>query len=54
MPYSAPLADFRFLLDHVVGFPQVTKTELFAEATGLCARRPVLPKATARLSRAAG
>ncbi|MDG1281697.1 MAG: acyl-CoA dehydrogenase [Pseudorhodobacter sp.] len=33
MPYSAPLADFRFLLDHVVGFQNVPQTELFAEAT---------------------
>ncbi len=33
MPYRAPLADFQFLFDHVVGFEQVSGTDLFAEAT---------------------
>ncbi len=33
MPYRAPLADFRFLFDQVVGFDQVAATDLFAEAT---------------------
>ncbi len=33
MPYRAPVEDFRFLLDHVVGFGQVTATDRFAEAT---------------------
>ncbi len=33
MPYRAPLADFRFLLGHVVGLDQVAATERFAEAT---------------------
>lgn len=33
MPYRAPLTDFRFLLDQVVGFDQVAHTERFAEAT---------------------
>ncbi|MFC2966597.1 acyl-CoA dehydrogenase [Acidimangrovimonas pyrenivorans] len=33
MPYRAPLADFRFILDHVAGFDAVAATELFAEAT---------------------
>jgi alkylation response protein AidB-like acyl-CoA dehydrogenase len=33
MPYTAPLADFRFLLDHVVGFSAVQATDRFAEAT---------------------
>ncbi|WP_349036268.1 acyl-CoA dehydrogenase [Pseudotabrizicola sp. 4114] len=33
MPYRAPLSDLRFLLDHVVGFAQVTATDRFAEAT---------------------
>ena len=32
MPYRAPLADFRFLLD-VVGFAQVAATDRFAEAS---------------------
>jgi hypothetical protein len=32
MPYRAPLSDFRFLLDRVVGFGQVAATDLFAEA----------------------
>ena len=33
MPYRAPVSDFQFLLDHVVGFPQVTATDRFADAT---------------------
>ena len=33
MPYTPPLAEFRFLLDHVVGFEAVRATERFAEAT---------------------
>lgn len=33
MPYRAPLKEFRFLFDHVVGLEQVTATEAFAEAT---------------------
>ena len=34
MPYHAPVAEFRFLFDHVVGFDQVAATSLFAEAGG--------------------
>lgn len=33
MPYRAPVSDFRFLMDHVVGFPQVAATDRFADAT---------------------
>ncbi|MBU2360014.1 MAG: acyl-CoA dehydrogenase N-terminal domain-containing protein, partial [Alphaproteobacteria bacterium] len=33
MPYRAPVADFRFLLDHVAGFDAVTATDRFSEAT---------------------
>jgi alkylation response protein AidB-like acyl-CoA dehydrogenase len=33
MPYRAPLADFQFLFDHVVGFDQVAGTDSFADAT---------------------
>ncbi|WP_411889276.1 acyl-CoA dehydrogenase [Yoonia sp. SDW83-1] len=33
MPYRAPVSDFRFLMDHVVGFADVAATERFAEAT---------------------
>ncbi len=33
MPYRAPLRDFRFLFDHVVGLERVSGTEKFAEAT---------------------
>jgi len=33
MPYRAPLDEFRYLLDHVVGFDQVAGSERFAEAT---------------------
>ncbi|MBP6736424.1 MAG: acyl-CoA dehydrogenase [Rhodobacteraceae bacterium] len=32
MPYRAPLADFRLLLDRVLGFDQVAATALFADA----------------------
>ncbi len=32
MPYRAPLSDFRFVLDHVVGFAQVQKSARFADA----------------------
>lgn len=34
MPYRAPVADFQFLLDHIVGFDAVPATEKFADATG--------------------
>jgi len=34
MPYRAPVDEFRFLFDHVVGFGGVTRTDLFAEAEG--------------------
>jgi len=33
MPYRAPLHDYRFLMENVVGFAQVAATEKFAEAT---------------------
>lgn len=33
MPYRAPVADFRFLMTHVVPFGQVAQTDRFAEAT---------------------
>ncbi|HHS89523.1 MAG TPA: acyl-CoA dehydrogenase [Rhodobacteraceae bacterium] len=33
MTYRAPLDEFRFLFDHVVGFEQVVATDLFAETT---------------------
>ncbi len=33
MPYRAPVEDFRFLMDHVTGFAEVTATDRFAEAT---------------------
>jgi len=33
MTYRAPVNEFQFLFDHVVGFGQVTRTELFADAT---------------------
>ncbi|SNX68596.1 hypothetical protein SAMN05878503_102203 [Cereibacter ovatus] len=33
MPYRAPLADFRFLLRHVVGLDQVAATDRFAESS---------------------
>ena len=32
MPYRAPVSEFRFLFDHVVGLGQVTQTDRFAEA----------------------
>ena len=34
MAYRAPVEDFTFLLDHVVGFGRVTQNELYAEAGG--------------------
>ena len=33
MPYRAPVADYRFLFDHVVGLDQVIRTDLFSDAT---------------------
>ncbi len=33
MPYRAPVEEYRFLLDHVVGFDRVAATDRFAEAT---------------------
>ncbi|WP_135502361.1 acyl-CoA dehydrogenase [Roseovarius aestuariivivens] len=33
MPYRAPVEDFQFLFDHVVGLDQVTSTDRFSEAT---------------------
>jgi hypothetical protein len=33
MPYRSPITDFRFIMDHVVGFDQVAATERFADAT---------------------
>ncbi len=33
MPYRAPVADLRFILDHVAGFDRVTATERFGSAT---------------------
>ncbi|MCA8881417.1 MAG: acyl-CoA dehydrogenase, partial [Rhodobacteraceae bacterium] len=33
MPYTAPVAEFKFLLAHVAGFEKVAATERFAEAT---------------------
>ncbi|SHH05933.1 hypothetical protein SAMN05444003_1880 [Cognatiyoonia sediminum] len=33
MPYRAPTNDFRFLMENVVGFSQVSETERFSEAT---------------------
>ncbi len=33
MPYQSPVADMRFILDHVVGFGALAETEHFAEAT---------------------
>ena len=32
MPYRAPVSEFAFIFDHVVGYDQVAGTELFAEA----------------------
>lgn len=33
MPYRAPVTDYRFLFDHIVGLKQVVATDRFAEAT---------------------
>ncbi len=33
MPYRAPVAELRFVLDHVVGFDRVAGTDRFADAT---------------------
>ncbi|MCF2904724.1 acyl-CoA dehydrogenase [Octadecabacter sp. CECT 8868] len=33
MPYTSPVADFQFLMDHVVNFTQIAKTDRFSEAT---------------------
>jgi acyl-CoA dehydrogenase len=33
MPYRSPITDFRFIMDHVVGFDQVAATERFVDAT---------------------
>jgi hypothetical protein len=33
MPYRAPVRDIRFILDHVVGFPEVAATSRFGGAT---------------------
>ena len=33
MPYRAPVDDYTFLFDHIVGLDQVTATDRFAEAT---------------------
>src|SRR6056297_609049 len=33
MPYRAPVSEYKFLFDHVIGLHQVTATERFAEAT---------------------
>ena len=33
MPYQSPTTDFRFLMDHVVGFAQVSATARFSDAT---------------------
>jgi alkylation response protein AidB-like acyl-CoA dehydrogenase len=33
MTYTAPVSEFKFLLDHVVGFARVAGTELFSDAT---------------------
>ncbi|HSF64883.1 MAG TPA: acyl-CoA dehydrogenase family protein, partial [Paracoccaceae bacterium] len=32
MPYRAPLSEYRFLMDHVLGYARVAGTPLFAEA----------------------
>jgi alkylation response protein AidB-like acyl-CoA dehydrogenase len=34
MPYRAPVEEYQFIFDHVVGFDQVTETDRFAEASG--------------------
>ena len=33
MPYRAPVEDYRFLFDHVIGLAEVAATDRFAEAT---------------------
>ncbi|KAA0912132.1 acyl-CoA dehydrogenase [Aquicoccus porphyridii] len=33
MPYRAPIADYAYMFDHVVGFSQVAETERFSEAS---------------------
>ncbi|QDY68574.1 acyl-CoA dehydrogenase [Qingshengfaniella alkalisoli] len=33
MPFTAPVSEFQFLLGHVVGFPELAKTDRFADAT---------------------
>ena len=33
MPYRAPIPEFRFLFDHIVGFDRVAATDRFTEAT---------------------
>jgi alkylation response protein AidB-like acyl-CoA dehydrogenase len=33
MPYRAPISEFHFLFDHIVGFDRVAATDRFAEAT---------------------
>ena len=33
MPYRAPLPEYRFLLDHILGFPAIAATARFADAT---------------------
>lgn len=33
MPYRAPVNDYRFLMENIVGFTQVTATEKYSEAT---------------------
>ncbi|WP_375174460.1 acyl-CoA dehydrogenase [Pseudooceanicola sp.] len=33
MPYRSPVAEYKFVLDHIVGFSAVAETETFAEAT---------------------
>jgi acyl-CoA dehydrogenase len=34
MAYRAPVGEFRFLFDHVVGYREVVATDRFAEAAG--------------------
>lgn len=33
MPYHAPVAEFTFMLDHIIGFDQIAATHLFADCT---------------------
>ncbi|MDO6590817.1 acyl-CoA dehydrogenase [Loktanella sp. D2R18] len=33
MPYRAPVSDFQFLMDHIIGFDEVAKTDRFSEST---------------------